>query len=372
MVKAHPIMKINPTNARPRFLRSRGVFLAGLAAFAFSSEALGETVYNIRQSYAVKELPAGAKQIRGWFWMPQDTPEQRVLDFRVVEGPESLRITRDPRYGRSWLYAEGPANPAKPLRVVTEFTVLRRPVTGMADAEKAGVIREEHRRAFAAELRLDEKHMEVTPTIRKIANEVAGDEKNPVIQARRFFDYVIQKSDHYSMFGATPKGLCLGSAMECLKGTGDCCTDQHALFIALCRARGIPCRLMYGSRLNPQNEVKDHDPGYRCWPKFYAPGLGWTPLDISSGDTAGDRAGEWFGGLDDARLEWAEGRDFELEPRSAVRPDLVIRAWVEVDGKPHTGFERILNFQKAGAGAVATGTRAQAGTVEQLVNRLDP
>ena len=79
-----------------------------------------------------------------------------------------------------------------------------------------------------------------------------------------------------------------------------------------------------------------------------APGLGWVPLDISSGDTAGDsaKAGRWFGGLDENRIEWAEGRDFNLEPRSKVRPDLVIRGWVEVDGKAHSKFDRVVNFQR--------------------------
>ena len=175
---------------------------------------------------------------------------------------------------------------------------------------------------------------------------MAGDEQNPVKQARLFFDYVIAKSEHYSKSGPIPLGKCLGDATECLAGTGDCCTDQHALFIALCRARGIPCRLIFGSRLNPANEGRDHDPGYRCWPNFFAPGLGWIPLDVSSADAMGDRAGEWFGGLDANRIEWAEGRDFDLEPASAVRPDLVIRGWVEVDGKPHTGLSRVVNFQK--------------------------
>lgn len=208
------------------------------------------------------------------------------------------------------------------------------------------------RRTYAAELRKDERMMEVSPEIQKVADDLAPWETNPVIQARKFFEYVIQHSEHYSKFGPSPKGLCLGSAKECMSGTGDCCTDQHALFIALCRAKGIPCWLMFGSRLKPENEGKDHDPGYRCWPTFYAPGLGWVPLDISSADAApAEKAGNWFGGLDENRLEWSEGRDFDLEPKSAVRPDLVIRGYVEVDGKPHKGFSRTLNFKRSVVGA---------------------
>ncbi len=329
---------------RPLALLASFTLLFGAASL---QTALADATYTVRQSYSVKDLPDGAKRVRGWFWMPEDRPEQRVVDFRVIEAPESFRITRDPRYGRSWLYAEAAANPDKPLRIITEFRLLRKRVSGMAEAGKTGPLTDEHRRTFVPELRLDEKHMEVTPTIQLIADSLAASEKNPVVLAHRFFDYVIAKSDHYSKFGSTPKGKCLGDAGECLAGTGDCCTDQHALFIALCRARGIPCRLIFGSRLKPENEGKNHDPGYRCWPNFFAPALGWVPLDVSSGDTAAaGRAGDWFGGLDENRVEWAEGRDFDLEPRSNVKPDLVIRGWVEVDGKPHKGFDRVLNFHR--------------------------
>ena len=342
---------------RPAATASTVVALLGMLACA---PAFADTVYTVKQTFTVKDVPADAKNVRGWFWMPEDRPEQRVLEFRVTEAPASLRITRDPRYGRSWLHAETAAND-KPLRIVTEFKVLRRSVSGMADASKASPITDDDRRTFAAELNLDEKHMEVTPEIRKVANQLAGKETNPVLQARKFFQYVIDKSDHYSKFSPMPKGLCLGSAKECMLGTGDCCTDQHALFIALCRARGIPCRLLYGSRLKPENEGKDHDPGYRCWPNFFAPGLGWVPLDISSADTASaERAGEWFGGLDENRMEWAEGRDFDLEPRSAVRPDLVIRGYVEVDGKPHKNFDRVVNFKRQAMSTAAGGTTKTA------------
>jgi transglutaminase-like putative cysteine protease len=315
-----------------------------------------ETTYTVRHQMTVKDLPADAKKVRIWFWMPEDTPEQKVLDFRITEAPEGVRITRDPVYGRKWIHADVAADPAKPPKIVTEFVLRRREVKGMADPAKTGPITEQHRVAFAKELRRDEKHMEVTPDIQKAADEVCGTETNPVIQAKKCWEYVIAKSEHYSKVGPDPVGLCLGDAMECFCGKGDCCTDQHALFIAMCRARGIPARLIYGSRLNYKNEGKDYDPGYRCWPRFFAPGLGWVPVDVSSADATKDNdADRWFGGLDDRRIEWSEGRDFDLEPRSDVKPDLVIRAWVEVDGKVHKGdvsgktpkgYDRVINFKR--------------------------
>ncbi len=342
-----------------RFAGATALALAALAASTMTTSAEettpaasprvmppSETVYDVTHSFTVKSLPEGAKNVRIWFWMPEDRPEQKVNDFRIVDAPEGARVTRDAAYGRSWVYAEAAADPKAPPKIVTKFTMTRRAVGGLADPAKTSPITEEHRRTFAKELRRDEKHMEVTPEMQKTADELCGTETNPVLQARRIFDFVILKSDHYSKFGPAPKGKCLGDAMECMAGLGDCCTDQHALFIALSRARGIPCRLVFGSRLRTVNEGKPHDPGYRCWPLFFAPGIGWVPLDISSADAATEAPESWFGGLDDQRVEWAEGRDFDLEPKSAERPDLVIRGWVEVDGKRHTVFDRVVEFRR--------------------------
>ena len=44
----------------------------------------------------------------------------------------------------------------------------------MADASKAHPMTDADRRAFATELRRDEKNMEVTPEIHKVAAETAG------------------------------------------------------------------------------------------------------------------------------------------------------------------------------------------------------
>jgi len=73
-----------------------------LLAFFVTATVIGhaDAFYWVRQTFTVTNVPEGAKQVRGWFWMPEDRPEQRVIEFRVSEAPGSLRITRDPRYGR--------------------------------------------------------------------------------------------------------------------------------------------------------------------------------------------------------------------------------------------------------------------------------
>src|SRR4051794_25380304 len=113
-------------------------FRARVASSALACAALcmacisvqADTIFTVRQTFSVPDVEKDAKQVRGWFWMPEDRPGQKVLEFKVVEAPDTLQITRDAKYGRSWLYAQVPANPAKPLKIVTEFKVLRQSIAG--------------------------------------------------------------------------------------------------------------------------------------------------------------------------------------------------------------------------------------------------
>ena len=186
--------------------------------------------------------------------------------------------------------------------------------------------------------------MEVTKRIDELANRICGDDQNVVTQARKLFDFVVDNTNHYSIPGA-PKSSGKGSVEFCLDKNGGGCTDQHALFIALARARGIPTRLHFGSRLPAKNEGKEIDPGYRCWVTYFVPNYGWVPMDISAANTNPAERDRFFSGLDERRLRFSEGRDLELSPRQQGPPvNLFITAYVEVDGKPHVAFERVLRF----------------------------
>jgi hypothetical protein len=68
-------------------------------------------------------------------------------------------------------------------------------------------------------------------------------------------------------------------------------------------------------------------------------------MDLSAADTNPDKREFYYTGLDDRRIRFAEGRDLELNPRqTGERLNLLIVAYVEVDGKPHKAFERVLKY----------------------------
>ncbi len=336
--------------------------LAVFAAITFGGRAAhadtppASATYSIKHSLTVKDIPQGAKKVRIWFWMPQDDAAQKVLDFSVTDAPAGFKIVSDPTYGQQYLYCEVNQPAQNTVALTTDFVLRRQAISATLEPEKSGALTAAQKHTFAGYLQKDTPFMEVDTQISDIANTICGQETNVVRQSRQIYDYVIEKADHYSKGEAAPKPSKVGSVAYCRANGGGSCTDMHSLFMALARARNIPTRLYFGSRLQAKNEGKSVDPGYRCSVEFFAPNYGWTPLDIAAADTNPDKQNFYFGGLDERRVMFNEGRDLDLAPKQdGPRLNLFIGAYVEVDGKPHTAWDRLLKFNEVKSTSIAEG-----------------
>jgi transglutaminase-like putative cysteine protease len=304
-------------------------------------------VYDVQHDLIVKDVPADAKSVKVWFWLPGDDDAQRTRSLAIQQAPPGAMIVREPTTGSRYLYAEVAEPSGEPITLATHFVVERDVMSVQLDPAKAGQLSDRERVAMAEHLRRDVPQMQVNDRIVKLADDVCGKQTNVVEQARLIYDYIVDHSDHYSKGAAAPKSSGNGSAEYCLDRNGGGCTDQHALFIALARARGIPTRLHFGSRLMPKNEGKTNDPGYRCWVQYYVPNYGWVATDASAGDTTEGMRDFYFSGLDQNRIRFAEGRNLLIgEEGQAKRVNLIVGAYVEVDGKPHSGIERRVTFHR--------------------------
>ncbi len=309
-----------------------------LAAASNPADApqLGETrTYAIEQTVTLSEIPAGTRQVRWWVSIPDNERHQDVLNVTVVDAPGNWRIERDADRGNRFLYVEADAPQSSSLQVVVGFEVRREPVFVQVDPAKVGALTEIQRRMYAEEVRRDAPHMEVTPGILETANRVCGDDTNVATQSWNLLRYVADAADHYSKDPTKPN-CGIGDAAVCVDKGGGCCTDLHSLFIALARARGIPARLQMGYRINPKNEGKVYDPGYRCWVEYFVPNFGWIPADVVEADAVdGLGPARWFTGLTERRVWLNEGREFRLRPAQAGGSvNTMIIGHAEIDGIP--------------------------------------
>lgn len=141
-------------------------------------------------------------------------------------------------------------------------------------------------------------HIRFTPYLRTLAEEVAGEEKQPLEIARKIYDYITKNVQYsymksYSLIPDIPQ--------YCARNLRGDCGVQALLFITLCRICGIPAGWQSGLYANP-GYVGPHD-----WAMFYVEPYGWLYADPSFGGSAyaaGDenRRRFYFGNLDPYRM----------------------------------------------------------------------
>jgi hypothetical protein len=147
-------------------------------------------------------------------------------------------------------------------------------------------------------LRAQDGLIRTTPRILALARTLAGPASAPWNSLQSFWNYMLDELSsgavHYDQIDARAPG---DWVLE--SGWYDCQLGS-ALFVSLCRARGIPARIISGHflyRLAPT-------PHY--WAEAWVDGRGWLPFDLTCWDlSAGGRDPKWrdhFAGSIDYRM----------------------------------------------------------------------
>jgi transglutaminase-like putative cysteine protease len=355
-----------------------GVFaLSGPPAAAQTSSAasaaIRQATFQIRNEVKIK-VPEAAQRVRVWLALPQENdPAQQVRDLKI-EAPYPFRFERDSEGSRiAYLEASNPKE--REITVVQTFAVTRSEVRDRIDPSRSRPLTDAERAQFAKYLQPN-KHVVIDDDIRKLADEIVGNETNPVLAARKLYDWVLENVEYWVKDPKNKKASPVGSTTYCLTFRTGNCTDFESLWASLARAKGIPTQIVYGAFLKPDLRARDDDQSYHCWAEFYAPGLGWLHHDVSVADlyagdypitpenerlvrlTAADgtfgndpaKVEYYFGNLDERRVVWSRNRDLLLSPRQEGEPvNALPKAYVEIDGKAHpegAGWVRKLTYRE--------------------------
>jgi transglutaminase-like putative cysteine protease len=276
----------------------------------------------------VKDVPEGAKKLRVWVPVPQDTAVQKVKDVKFDKGTPA--IGNEPKYGNRMAYFEV-ENPQPTFDVTMTFSCERSEV--VTDLGKLGDDVAETDAAAAAFL-TDDKLTIVDDRIRKMAAEITAGKKTTLEKAKAIYDHVLSKMTYDKTGTGWGKG---DTNYACDVGKGNC-TDFHALFMSLARASGIPSGFEIGLYLPYEKGRKDEKlGGYHCWAFFRVPGRTWVPVDISEASRFKDKAEYFFGAHTSNRVTLSVGRDIVLEPPQAGDPlNYFLAPYAEADGKAVT------------------------------------
>lgn len=315
------------------------------------------TTFDARHELKVT-VPEGAKKVRIWFALPQEVTQQQVANLKI-ESPFPYRVERDATEGSRFLYVEANAPTTKDFTIVTTFRLTRKEVLSDLQSAKAAPLSNAEKKKMARYLEPN-TYVIIDDKVKRLASEIVGDEKNPLLAARKIYDYVLNYADYWVIDPANKKASPVGSTEYCLTTKTGNCTDFQSLWTSLARAAGIPTRIVYGSFFKKELDGKDVDQSYHCWTEFYVSKLGWVSQDVSVADlfaqeikmndqnttlvqrtTPAGYFGKdtkqveyYFGNLDERRVTWSVGRDLQMTPRQDAGPvNSIPKAYVEIDGQ---------------------------------------
>ncbi|MBW1932809.1 MAG: hypothetical protein JRI56_07310 [Deltaproteobacteria bacterium] len=326
-------------------------------------------VYNVDYSFELVPDPAKidrARDLKLWLPIPREWDSQKAVKIVSVNPPPHAEY-EDPEHGNRMLFWDFGKEPEKPsYKVLIKFRLESYEVYAEVDPEQIGAY-EKTSKEYALYTR-SEHTICITPKIKQMAQEAVGDEKNPYLQAKRIFEFVSKKMRykvHRLERGVGTKVLLNHPVRS--EETGEvhyegACGQYSALFIALCRAVGIPARTVAelpGWRpWIKEEDLKLYKPfeleispdglaaaqhytalGLHQWAEFYVPNYGWIPVDVNY---------RKFGHMDNMKLIMNKGRDVKIGPNAPQkRSEGYGLAWVMLNnGRADILFTGVWNIAK--------------------------
>jgi hypothetical protein len=114
------------------------------------------------------------------------------------------------------------------------------------------------------------------PVIRRAVAEAVGDETNAYWIGRKIYNYVIDHLEYERVGGWNVAPTVLA------RGNGSC-SEYTFVYIAMCRAAGLPAR--YAGAVVIRGDDASWDNVFHRWVEIYLPNYGWFPCSPDGGDS---------------------------------------------------------------------------------------
>lgn len=255
-----------------------------------------------------------------------NSPYQEDGELRISPAPAGMLV--DDYGNRTAIIRVEDFRPGHPVTVLVERELLNwaivsppSPVSVETDGFTA---RELYLRPQAL---IESDHREMTAK----ARELKGTLTDAGAIARRVFGFVSLHMTYDPSSRYAHKG-----ALSALRTGRGVCEDYAALFTALCRAAGVPARVVSGYWVQAGTSLgsawNDASALGHAWAEYYAPGAGWIPVEPTVTTVGGPKVVPWdcFGRLGQGghlATRYALNQGVEYQVSGYGRLDPVLTKW---------------------------------------------
>lgn len=321
---------------RRDFLKTTAILGAVTAApslYADSFDTSNRRVFDVTFRHAIKE---SGKFTRLWVPIPMLAGYQTISDEIKISGNFTKQIHL---YGDiPTVYAEFDGVSSPILDVNFQVSTFER----NTDFSKVKFDESEVLTPNVAKYLASTAHIKTDGVVKQKADEIIAGVKGDLERARAIYEWVathMQRDESVVGCGLGDAAAILSSGK--LYGK---CTDINSVFVALCRAVGIPAREIFGIRVGAsrmsgaigkadEKGLAAITGGQHCRAEFYLKGYGWIPVDpadvakvrlaekLSLNDSKFLQVKEFlFGNWEMCWVGFNTARDFILEPKPAQFP----------------------------------------------------
>jgi transglutaminase-like putative cysteine protease len=275
--------------------------------------------------------------VRLWVPYPVTDRDQTIGNLQLSGDYTASGVYTDIVNGTPALYAEWPADSAS-RKLTLAFSVTRQDVRRTVPASEPCWNPVDY-----AEYLNPTSLGPTDGAVKELAAAIVKEKTTNVAKAKAIYDWTVE----HMYRDPETRGCGKGDVCALLSKPGGKCTDISSVFIALCRAAGVPAREIFGIRLgkSPEQEITTWQ---HCWAEFFVPGAGWIPADpadvrkamlVDKLEAGSDKVRElrnyFWGGIDANRFRIATGRDLILNPPQTGAPlNTFGYPYAEAGGKP--------------------------------------
>ena len=222
--------------------------------------------FHVTMTVAQKTNPApDGETIRAWIPIPRSYPFQ--TDIQLLSTTPQARNLDPLDSPIRAAYFEAPSKKGKPAEFKVEYDYTK---SGVYFAVNPADVRPCPDDPVLKPFTSEAPHVVFTPEIRELSKKIAGDETNPYLLAKKFYDWIAGEIKYsYAIEYSTIRNI----SDYCLSHRYGDCGQEALLFITLCRLNGIPARWQSGWDTFP-NATTIHD-----WSEIYIAPYGWMPVD---------------------------------------------------------------------------------------------